>query len=1776
MYKALATLLHSFLGTDQAYHAQQKKDGTYRKTPGAATLRLLEKTFENEGSIAIYQKNMDLTIKWICLDFDIRKANIDSAFKEAAQFELQRAVTNFCESITDLNIPYLLEYSGNRGFHVWITFNEKISYSTGYEVLRALLDATELSYNHDLIDIDFFPATRTPTDGVGLGVKVPLSKHTKSSAYAHLLASINEIEGLEKYTSLTEELLENNVKILESHKSTSRSDLETILGVFFEINNYEETKCKRIKNIIIDPYFSLSELIKYWSSNECLSGLAKKINEDKSISHEERKIVVGMLINLDTKIASSFGRKLLHQVFSSLDNYNKERTEKAIKRLSSFNFPSQEQIENAVRQKFSKNLSTQELLKACIPNFESYEDATFDICRADVDVVKVAELTYLFLNDEAQSRLVTNELTSEDSYKLLGQVEETIKNPKNVEFYVHSRREANKIRQLVTLKAPGRLATSCVLKQLLYFLKFIPSGSSHGYRSNEGFSGGYIFQPWLYLWIKFVSNISEAIENIENKNFYIVKTDVRSFYDSIPHDNVKRLLLGGINPLVNIRLSDLNESTSATYNLYVNFLFEVTEKIMGSRMGLPQGPAYPRFLAELYLDNLDRLFDEKIQCDELRLYQRYVDDIFFIAPTESAARNTLTELQKELELLGLEINSEKTIVARIENFSDDFDRYRSQSKYAVDSVSRNFSDATDTQKNAAITEFMRLVESDTCNDDLTFIFSHLIGVSDLDELKRSKMSEVITGGRGRGSLYKNLFNFALSSKDHWRELEKVAKFDHLQSEVLTSSLIVALECNQSIIEDLKEFANCVVEKLTPTELVYENLVHLLLIYTIKVDIVQIPAAIIMSCLKSLPVDDDIKISSELIQYLNIPLNGIKNLSDFVEVMYPLCACKNIESKDLNELASVFYAKIIADYKSGNLSTDVDPIINTPSAAAKYYYLLCLFSISNRNKASDLLVNSWKFCAHVFNAIDSEISYKTSDWFQKISLIEYDPDKGYLIISSIVDGNIFRGLRDDRNVFERFHNLILIYLTLQVKKLPHPEISVAIESLKDKALFYKWLIDRDGTSIFPQNKPWFEKNVIENSSVILKKENKILFRKPTSSFHVSSVPVNETNGYSEVVVDYDPSSLHQIYDILSGESLSNIVDRLISVIQFSEVEGSYPNIFSKEKMVDKNTTLPFSPELLNSKFLIVQDKKDRIESFVNNQNNFIKSYFNSMNGISESIFQFKEKYIDNFDDALSMVNFIRNFNLQLKELDGSEDSFYSDVAAAAALYVTIYEMGDVKVIDKFVSQYHKFNKEYIDRHIYAINSRTKVLDVSASDFFNTILYSLGLISLNVAPSVALYFHKDVERYAEQIECLIRDSGLSDSYNISNFKRVYPRVLPLNEVLNVDGVDYKFSQIKLLNVTTGEVNAFEARHSGIISLSEHIYFLATENLAYVIAINSSLSKIYQSIKERFDKFFFEGEEFKSYPTTILDKKAIINLNGFDAAADVIWQHQDITKQSAIEILVRWLSSIPKKFRQPFVLLIAAHVVMTADDVNNFIAKVESILIDKFSNPFLIKKISDYNGTHRILYRRNTIGRSIEDLSPLRISEGAKRATIIVDILLTGSQISNCLKFYLSGDNSKSGSQYFDFSDIDRIAFVEKIKELDSLDICTIFYTNKGKRKIEDQLREILGVAIKVNVIHGAEIDSLAFFGTTGRIGEADRKNIKDILASQDDMKDLYSHLNTGYLDKRDCKYVGDEINKVNLVARYQSLPKKAFNFLRCGLKHDIECHPLSRILEKNEIK
>lgn len=121
---------------------------------------------------------------------------------------------------------------------------------------------------------------------------------------------------------------------------------------------------------------------------------------------------------------------------------------------------------------------------------------------------------------------------------------------------------------------------------------------------------------------------------------YILKCDVRKFFDSIDHDVLKKLLRrypdGDVKELLFRIIDGCNADTGR---------------------GLPLGNQTSQWFALYYLDGMDRMIKEKFR---IRYYTRYMDDLIMIHEDKEYLKDCLAELRRYAkEELKLEFN-EKT------------------------------------------------------------------------------------------------------------------------------------------------------------------------------------------------------------------------------------------------------------------------------------------------------------------------------------------------------------------------------------------------------------------------------------------------------------------------------------------------------------------------------------------------------------------------------------------------------------------------------------------------------------------------------------------------------------------------------------------------------------------------------------------------------------------------------------------------------------------------------------------------------------------------------------------------------------------------------------------------------------------------------------------------------------------------------------------------------------------------------------------------------------
>lgn len=331
-------------------HAKQLRDNegkviyhTIHHKIDATKIRFMIK---NQQAIMTYQQNFE-KLKWLCLDFDIKKSFLNDYDKydffmdNEYRTMLEKEVNKAKKILKELDIDYLLEFSGNRGFHIWIFLKEEVNKHIGFLLLEGLIkkmDFEIIGKKESPITIDMYPKNgKAKGNKIGLGVKIPLSYHLRSNAYSHL---IEDIDHAQKLTMLSEDFLLFQLRLLIKVKEVEVSKLLEIL----DISSYSEVKEYDDILGVLNGGVKLNEVIEMLSKCEIYyhifsKGVAK-------LTELDRTVITGTLIRLKSEENENFGRDLLIQYFSSdSDVYNKELTSRKLEGLNNLYPPSIKYLE---------------------------------------------------------------------------------------------------------------------------------------------------------------------------------------------------------------------------------------------------------------------------------------------------------------------------------------------------------------------------------------------------------------------------------------------------------------------------------------------------------------------------------------------------------------------------------------------------------------------------------------------------------------------------------------------------------------------------------------------------------------------------------------------------------------------------------------------------------------------------------------------------------------------------------------------------------------------------------------------------------------------------------------------------------------------------------------------------------------------------------------------------------------------------------------------------------------------------------------------------------------------------------------------------------------------------------------------------------------------------------------------------------------------------------------------------------------------------------------
>ena len=142
--------------------------------------------------------------------------------------------------------------------------------------------------------------------------------------------------------------------------------------------------------------------------------------------------------------------------------------------------------------------------------------------------------------------------------------------------------------------------------------------------------------------------LTRVRERVRIGQFWLVDADIRSFFDSIPHKPLLRIVNKFINDTKTMRIVELWLAQGAHHT-----------SLLRSRRGISQGAILSPLFCNLFLNQFDSALSKKNIP-----FVRFADDFLLFADKKGKAVKAMAFAEKELDKLGLTLHPEKTRIIK--------------------------------------------------------------------------------------------------------------------------------------------------------------------------------------------------------------------------------------------------------------------------------------------------------------------------------------------------------------------------------------------------------------------------------------------------------------------------------------------------------------------------------------------------------------------------------------------------------------------------------------------------------------------------------------------------------------------------------------------------------------------------------------------------------------------------------------------------------------------------------------------------------------------------------------------------------------------------------------------------------------------------------------------------------------------------------------------------------------------------------------------------------
>jgi len=621
----------------------------------------------------IYPIGKDNAVKLVCFDVDLPKnfAELEEDALVTNKCSLLPQVKNICTTSLDVLRDYsfdsrgiLIEDTGGRGYHVWFFFESPIPAVNARKFAYSILVKAK-------VQCEVFPKQDEVTEGeYGNLIKLPLGLHKKYNRYSNFIditeGKISSIE--DPFVHLTEVV---------------PIPISIIFSITQEIVKEKEPKYTLPRKAIVPAEVAPKETIGEITRSprigdlvekcRAFSNLKKKAVNQRHLEHAERLSLAYIMTNTED------GEEILHQILSNCSDYDRDRTQKEIDYLKARGMKPiscRRLIEQGICNKFCRSEIREQSMDPNRPEpspirFALWRDVTepesiwetdilsfenvyrkSNLYRAWEQIKDYARVNEAFFDIHAFENF--EEHLEENIETLRFELRTHTYSPTPYRWYLIPKKRKGddfEYRRMAFVHPRDYVVIQAIINVIgPVFEKSFSNNSCLGYRlDTEGKTGNSIFDSWQSAWQRRKRRVTDFLHHPEH--FYYIKADILSFYDNIDRVRLYKLILDKIG------------SATEIYQIIKNFLENSyiddsngKEKICSPPFkGIPQGPAFSAFFANIYLDELDHLI-EKRSSD----YVRYVDDIVILCESKKQMEEVKKLLDDYLSSMNLELNADKT------------------------------------------------------------------------------------------------------------------------------------------------------------------------------------------------------------------------------------------------------------------------------------------------------------------------------------------------------------------------------------------------------------------------------------------------------------------------------------------------------------------------------------------------------------------------------------------------------------------------------------------------------------------------------------------------------------------------------------------------------------------------------------------------------------------------------------------------------------------------------------------------------------------------------------------------------------------------------------------------------------------------------------------------------------------------------------------------------------------------------------------------------------